>query len=91
MTDADKIKILEEKLDALINSQERLLAIFSGLFVEADTLTKIHGLNQNTISRNEKLEKFKEIGGRKILLKLEAVPVVKSLKRPKKRAKSSTK
>jgi hypothetical protein len=70
---------LNQKIDLILN-------ILSGVLVEADYLTKVKGLNKRTISQNEKLEKFNEIGKRKLLIKLESVPVVRARKRSKKRS-----
>lgn len=78
---------LEEKLDKVLKNQERqqpILDALGDLLIEADYVTKAKGLNKSTISQNEKLDKFQEIGKRKILLTVESVAVVKARKRGKK-------
>jgi hypothetical protein len=43
-------------------------------------------LNENTISRNNQIEKFNEVGKRKLLINLKSVPVIKNRKKSTKRA-----
>lgn len=83
----ERIKRLEEKLDRMAADQQKLLAMIGSVLVEADHLTKAKGLNKNTISQNDKLEKYNQIGKRKLLLKLESVPVIRNRKRSQKRNK----
>jgi hypothetical protein len=59
--------------------------MFAPLPVEAAFVTKAKGLNRETISKNDNLEKFQTIGARKLLLKLESVLVVKNRKRKKRK------
>ncbi|HEY0658218.1 MAG TPA: hypothetical protein VGD05_07075 [Pyrinomonadaceae bacterium] len=80
-TDIDE---LNSKVEILTEQNNRILAILGNIFIEADYLTKTKGLNENTISRNNRIEKFNEIGKRKLLIKLESVTVIKNRKRSQK-------
>jgi len=75
---------LERKLDQLLLHAPTLEAL-GEVLVEAEYITKVKRLNRNTISENEKLEKFQGIGKRKLLIKVSSIPVVKQRKRPAKR------
>lgn len=84
----DQLKTLSLKIDKLIEQNNILveqnkliLEILSTVLVEADYLTKVIGLNKKTISQNKMLERFQGIGKRKLLIKIESVPVVRALKR----------
>lgn len=79
----DNLKRIEQKLDELLELAPALSALNS-LLIEADYVTKAKGLNKNTISQNDGLEKFNGIGSRKVLVKLESVAVLKQRKRTKK-------
>jgi hypothetical protein len=78
---------LERKIDLFLERTEAMdaalpaLQALGELVVEADYVTKAKRLNKNTISVNDKLEKFNGIGQRKTLIKLQSVAVVKNRKR----------
>jgi hypothetical protein len=71
---------IEAKLDTLLEYSPALQAL-GEMLVEADYLAQVKGLNKKTISQNKKLEKFNEIGGRKLLVKIESVPVIQNRKK----------
>ncbi len=79
ISDSDLLRI-EAKLDRLLDLAPALEAM-GDLLVEADFVTKAKRLNKNTISQNQSMEKFNEIGSRKVLLKVSSVPVLKQRKR----------
>jgi len=75
------------ELEELANKIDRLLRLapaletLNTLLIEADYVTKAKRLNKKTISENDKLEKYKQLGGhRKILLTIESVPVIRDRK-----------
>lgn len=69
-----ELKEMGEKVD-------RIFEMLKPVLIEADYLTKTNGLNENTISRNNKVDKFNMVGKRRLLMTLESVPVVKNRKR----------
>ena len=80
MTEKD-IKQLQEQIDYLT----RIVKPLYDLLIYADDVTKAMGLNKNTISQNDKLEKYNKPGERKILLSLASVPVIRNRKRSRKK------
>ena len=81
---------LSKIMDLLIGQSISLSAL-DEVLVEAEYLSKVKGLNPKTISQNKNLEKFNEIGGRKLLMKLESVVVVRQRKGTRKRTVSPVK
>lgn len=81
-------EITTKELLEMKDKVDRIFEMLSPVLIEADHLTKTKGLNENTISRNENIEKFNEFGKRKLLIKLESVPVIKNRKRTKSGTKS---
>ena len=55
------------------------------LLIAAAYVTKAKWLNKNTISQNDKLAKFEELGKRRVLMTLESISVIKNRKRKVKR------
>lgn len=75
---------LNEKLDKaleMLREQQQVISAMGELLVGAHYVAQAKELHRNTISRNEKLDKFNEFGHRKALMTLESVTVVKNRKR----------
>jgi hypothetical protein len=86
----DQAERIERKLDELLEMLRdfsKPLAVFNELVVQADYVTKAKQLNKNTISKNDKLEKYNAFGKRKVLMSLESVAVVKNRKKPVRKRK----
>lgn len=83
MTEEQAARI-ERKLDEIIEVLPTIHAM-GKLLVWGKTVTDKRGLNENTLSRNEKIVKFQEIGHRKIYIELKDIFVVRNRKRKHKR------
>lgn len=79
MAELTKEELLEMKLKV-----DRIFEMLGQVLIPADTVTKTKGLNENTISRNNSIEKFNEFGKRKLLIEVKSVSVIKNRKRTKK-------
>lgn len=76
-----EIENIKKEISAMRGDVQQILNILNDVFISAEQLTKIKNLNVNTISRNNKIEKYNEIGKRKLLISLSSVPMIKKRKK----------
>jgi hypothetical protein len=74
-----ELRRLQQQVDYLT----QLVKPLCDLLIYADDVTKARGLNKNTISQNDKLEKYNKPGERKLLISIASVPVIRNRKRIK--------
>lgn len=75
---------LERLLSRAVASALRENAALNALgdvLIEADHVTKAKDLSPKTISQNKTVEKYNQVGKRKLLMKLEDVNVLKNRRR----------
>lgn len=65
-----EIETIREEIAALHDDVKQLLSIMSEVFIPAAQVTKTKRLNENTITRNDKIEKYNEIGKCRLLISL---------------------
>lgn len=75
-------KRLERKIDELLELAPTIRAL-GEVLVERTTVNERLGLNRNTITKNEKLEKFAPVGQRKTLLQIRDIAVIRTKKHRK--------
>lgn len=85
--DQDQANRLEAKLDEFIAGQAAILDALptihalGAILVQRKTVNDRTGINKNTLSQNNNIDKFEEIGHRRTYIEIGQVPVVKQRKR----------
>ena len=84
MNDQTELEFIKQQLTETRNELRLMREMLEPILISADHLNKVKGLNKNTISQNNKIDKYNGIGKRKVLLTLESVTVLQQPKRAKK-------
>jgi hypothetical protein len=84
--DKDQADRIERKLDQILELAPTIDSL-GQILVRQGAATNRLGLNRNTLAKNDKVEKFEEVGGRKTYIQIADIAAVKRRKSTRKRNK----